>query len=185
MSAIHAEYPTPFRCSMQARQFKLMEPDTRSQRGHFDIVVLNRESAIKCDYEVLRSQFYQNFYVKLSTGELSLPFLNAVIEIKLFRDLAHPNRTESARQQAEYAEQAIRKVAATLETTKYYSKPFAKQGLVILLDNSDLVCSGNSEKARNKFLARLNELVRWEIFPSTLSCIWATPQGRKDYQGKK
>ena len=49
------------------------------------------------------------------------------------------NRTESARQQAEYAIQAVKKVAATLEAnTQYYPKPFASRGIVLLFDNSDL-----------------------------------------------
>lgn len=185
-SVIHTEYPTPFRCSMSERRFELLEiTNTKGQRGHFDVVVLNAEAAAKCDFETLRSQYYKALCDKLKAGAVPLPFLDYAIELKLFRDLAHPNRTESAKQQAEYAVQAIKKVAATLEATQYYSKPFAKQGLVLLFDNSDLVCSVDPEVARERFRERLNELVDWDSLPNTLSCIWVTPRGRQHYQGHR
>ncbi|MDD4873538.1 MAG: hypothetical protein PHE15_00960, partial [Dehalococcoidales bacterium] len=128
-SAIHTEYPTPFRCSMRDRQFEVLDnADKKGQRGHFDVVILNGVAASQCGYEILRSQYYNALCEKLRDGEVPLPLLDCAIELKLFRDLAHPNRTESARQQAEYAIQAVEKVAATLVSTQYYSKPFAKQG---------------------------------------------------------
>ncbi len=185
-SAIHTEYPTPFRCSMKDRQFKLLDPDSKGQRGHFDIVILNAATVAGCSFEVLRSQYYRAFLEKLRSGEVLLPFLDIAIEIKLFRDLAHSNRAESARQQAEYAVQAINKIAATLEAQPgYYPKPFAKRGLVLLFDNSDLVCSGDAEVARGKFQERFRELTDWDSLPDTLCCIWVTPQRRKNYQGLK
>lgn len=185
-SAIHTEYPTPFRCSMRERQFKLLDlKDTKGQRGHFDVVVLNAAAAAKCSFEVLRSQYYRTLCEKLKAGGMPLPLLDYAIELKLFRDLAHPNRTESARQQAEYTVQAIDKVAATLNATQYYSKPFANLGLVLLFDNSDLVCSGDAELARTKFWKRFRELTDWNSLPDTLSCIWVTPQRRENYQGYK
>ncbi|MFA4835780.1 MAG: hypothetical protein WC749_06920 [Dehalococcoidia bacterium] len=138
--AVHGEYPTPFRCSMKQRSFEPLPKDSKGQRGHFDIVVLNPLATAICELEVVRSQYYRLFLGDLP--KLPLPFLDCVIEIKLFRDLAHTNRTESAKQQAEYAVQAIKKVAETLKATTYYSKPFAKRGLVLLFDNSALVpCS--------------------------------------------
>lgn len=185
-AAIHTEYPTPFRCSMRGRQFELLDmADTKGRRGHFDVVVLNAAAAAKCGFEVLRSQYYKALCEKLKAGGVLLPLLDCVIELKLFRDLAHPNRTESAKQQAEYAVQAVKKVAATLESTQYYSKPFANQGLVLLFDDSDLVCSGNAELARTKFRKRFRELTDWDSLPDTLSCVWVSPLGRDNYRGRK
>jgi len=185
-SVIHTEYPTPFRCSMSERRFELLEiTNTKGQRGHFDVVVLNTDAAAKCDFETLRSQYYKALCDKLEAGQVPLPLLDYAIELKLFRDLAHPNRTESAKQQAEYAVQAVKKVAATLESTHYYSKPFARQGLVLLFDNSDLVCSGDAEVARSRFQERFSELTDWDSLPDSLSCMWITPQGREEYQGHK
>ena len=185
-SAIHTEYPTPFRCSMRDRRFELLDiADKKGQRGHFDVVVLNRVAASQCGFEILRSQYYNALCEKLRDGEVPLPLLDCAIELKLFRDLAHPNRTESARQQAEYAIQAVEKVAATLVSTQYYSKPFAKQGFVLLFDNSDLVCAGDAEIARGKFRERFSELAHWDSLPDTLSCVWVTPQGRENYRGHK
>ena len=185
-SVIHTEYPTPFRCSMRERRFELLDiADRKGQRGHFDVVILNAKAAAKCDFETLRSQYYKALCDKLETGLVPLPFLDYAIELKLFRDLAHPNRTESAKQQAEYAVQAVEKIAVTLETTQYYSKPFANHGFVLLFDNSELVCSGNAEVARRRFQDRFRELTDWGSYPDTLSCIWVTPQGREDYQGRK
>lgn len=185
-SVIHTEYPTPFRCSMRKRRFELLDiADRKGQRGHFDVVILDAKAAAKCDFETLRSQYYKALCDKLETGLVPLPFLDHAIELKLFRDLAHPNRTESTKQQAEYAVQSIEKVAATLESTQYYSKPFAKQGLVLLFDNSDLVSTSNTVVARQKFQDRLRELTDWDSLPDSLSCIWITPQGREQYQGHK
>ncbi len=187
-SAIHTEYPTPFRCSMRERRFELLDlADTKGQRGHFDIVVLNAAAASQCGFEILRSQYFKKLCEKLKAGGVPLPLLDCVIELKLFRDLAHPNRTESARQQAEYAVQAVKKVAATLESTQYqyYSKPFAKQGFVLLFDNSELVCSSDTEVARTRFQERFRELTDWDSLPGSLSCIWVTSQERKNYRGQK
>lgn len=184
-SVIHTEYPTPFRCSMRERRFELLDiANTKGQRGHFDVVALNAAAASQCEFEILRSQYYKILCNKLITGGVPLPLLDYAIELKLFRDLTHPNRTESAKQHAEYAVQAVKKVATVLESTQYYSNPFAKQGLVLLFDNSDLVCYGNAEAARGGFHERLRELIDWETLPNTLSCIWVTSQGRKNYRGQ-
>jgi len=185
-SAIHTEYPTPFRCSMRERRFELLDlTDTKGQRGHFDVVVLNGVAASQCGFEILRSQYYKKFCEKLKAGGVPLPLIDCVIELKLFRDIAHPNRTESTRQQAEYAVQAVEKVAATLDSTQYYSKPFANHGFVLLFDNSELVCSGDAEVARKRFQERFSELADWDSLPNTLSCISVTPQGRQNYQGHR
>jgi len=184
-SVIHTEYPTPFRCSMSERQFKLLDvANTKGQRGHFDVVVLNAEAAAECDFEILRSQYYKALCEKLKSGKVPLPILDYVIELKLFRDLAHPNRTESAKQQAEYAMQAVNKLNATVQPNDYYSEPFAKRGIVLLFDNSELVNDTSKvEAARKSFFEEFTKL-KWDLFPDTLSCIWVSPKSRLDYQGR-
>jgi len=185
-SVIHTEYPTPFRCSMSERQFKLLDvANTKGQRGHFDIAILNGTAASQCEFEILRSQYYKILCEKLKAGEVPLPLLDYAIELKLFRDLAHPNRTESAKQQAEYAMQAIRKIDATVQPNNYYSKPFAKYGIVLIFDNSDLVSDTfRIEDVRKRFFEEFQRL-EWKSFPDTLSCVWITPKKRLDYFGRQ
>jgi hypothetical protein len=185
-SVIHTEYPTPFRCSMSGRRFELLDiSDKKGQRGHFDIVVLNPTAAARCDFETLRSQYYKVLCDKLKAKAVPLPLLEYAIELKLFRDLAHPNRTESAGQQAEYAMQAVRKLDATVQPNDYYSKPFAKLGIALLFDNSELVCDGfKIDSARKSFFVKFSEL-NWKLFPNALSCIWVAPKNRIDFIGAK
>jgi hypothetical protein len=173
-SLVHGEYPTPFRCAMDNRSFTLLSPESKGGRGHFDIVVLNPATASEYEFEVIRLQDYQLFRSKLQVP--SLPFLDCVIEIKLFRDLTHPNRAVSIRQQAEYAVQAVSKIAAALEgQPKYYPKPFAKRGVVLLFDNSDLAYDADDvELARDGF-QKAFEKTEWDSIPETLSCVWVTP----------
>jgi len=181
-SLVHGEYPTPFRCAMADRSFKLQSPELKGRRGHFDIVVLNPEAASEYEFKVIRLQDYRLFRSKLQVS--SLPFLDCVIEIKLFRDLA-PNRAESAKQQAEYAVQAVKKVAAALKGhPEYYPKPFAKRGVVLLFDNSDSPSAGDVELARNRF-REVFEKTTWDSVPDTLLCVWVTPRKRVDYHGQK
>jgi len=184
-SRIHTEYPTPFRCSMRERQFALLDvANKKGQRGHFDIVILNEQAASQCEFEILRSQYYKTLCEKLKYGKVPLPFLDLAIELKLFRDLAHPNRTESAKQQAEYAVQAIKKLEATVQSNEYYPEPFAKRGIVLLFDNSELVNDIlKVEAARKSFFEEFTKL-RWESFPDTLSCIWVTSQEIRSYPGE-
>jgi len=184
-SRIHTEYPTPFRCSMNQRQFEVLDPrNTKGQRGHFDIVLLNTSAAKNCKFEILRSQYYKQFCEELVAGRVPLPFLDYAIELKLFRDLAHPNRTESAKQQAEYAAQAVRKLEATLLPCGYFLKPFAQQGIALLFDNSELADTKSVETARGQFRTRFQELIDWETFPSSLICLWVSSTFQEVLQGK-
>jgi len=183
-AVIHTEYPTPFRCSMSERRFELLDiTNTKGHRGHFDIAILNAAAASQCEFEILRSQYYKTFCERLRTGGVPLPLLDYAIELKLFRDLAHPNRTESAKQQAEYAMQAVNKLDATVQPNDYYSEPFAKRGIMLLFDNSDLVSSSNTEVAQGRFRERFRELTDWNSYSDRLSCIWVTIRGRVDYRG--
>ena len=183
ISLVHGEYPTPFRCSMKGRSFDLKPKGSDVNRGHFDIVVLNPKAIAESEFAVARSQYYRRLLDLLEEEKLLLPFLDCVIEIKLYRDLAHPNRTGFPEQQAEYATQALRKVAATLQSNEYYKHPFAKRGIVLLFDNSDLVCNGDAklagvELARNQFREELKEYITQSSLPRTLSCIWVTQKGK-------
>lgn len=53
---IHMEYPTPFKCSMKGTDFRLKANDSRYRRGHFDIVVLNRDIIRQLNFQEVRSQ---------------------------------------------------------------------------------------------------------------------------------
>lgn len=181
---VHGEYPTPFRCSMKRRQFSMCRRESTARRGHYDIVLLNRETVAQCDFEVARSQYYRLWLEELPN--IHLPFLDHVIELKLYRDLAHSNRTESPWQQAQYAAQAIQKVAAALDGQDgYYRRPFARRGVVLLLDNSDLVARGDLAGARTRFCKELDESVAWRSLPETLSILWATPTKRRNCSGRR
>jgi len=183
-ASLHGEYPTPFRCSMAGRQFCVSRAESLARRGHFDIVLLERSAAESCTFEVVRSQYYGLFLETLPT--LPMPLLEYVVELKLYRDLAHPNRTESPGQQAEYAAQAVLKVAAALDAQPgYYQKPFARRGTVLLLDNSHLAGQGDVAGAQGRFWQELRRLVDWRSLPETLSLAWVTPDDRQDRRGDR
>jgi len=183
-SVVHGEYPTPFRCSMANRSFRLVDIESKVQRGHFDVVLLNSSAAAQCAFEIVRSQYYKAFLRALP--HIPLPFLDCVIEIKLYRDLAHPNRTESAGQQAEYAVQAVNKVAAALDAqAAYYRRPFARRGIVLMLDNSHLVCSGDIQGARDYFRKTFEEALDFNSLPDTLIAIWVTTDEKREYRGMR
>ena len=181
-STIHGEYPTPFRCSMANRSFALQSVESKAQRGHFDIVLLNPTAATCSTFEIVRAQYYQSFLRELP--KLILPFLDYVIELKLYRDLSHPNRTESPDQQAEYAVQAIKKVSAVLAAQpQYYHKPFARNGTVLLFDNSHLTSVDGAKWARSRFLRTFEEALDWNLLPATLFCMWVSPEESREYNG--
>jgi len=132
----------------------------------------------------VRSQFYQAFLKELP--QLRLPFLECVIEVKLYRDLAHPNRTESPVQQAEYATQAISKVVAILDAqSEYYPCPFGSKGLILLCDNSLLACQESGAWARVSFRRRFDELLNWDSLPNTLSCLWVSERESQLWKGTR
>lgn len=183
-STIHGEYPTPFRCSMARRSFELADIKSQAKRGHFDIVLLNPCATAQCTFEVVRSQYYQAFLQALP--QLSLPFLDCVIEIKLYRDLAHPNRTGSAGQQAEYAVQAVNKVVAALDAQPtYYPRPFARYGIVLMLDNSHLAGGGDVVGARDYFQWTFEKALDWSLLPNTFLAIWTTSDKKREYRGMR
>ena len=183
-SVLHGEYPTPFRCKMPGRTFTIAPPESKARRGHFDIVLLDPDSIRGCSFEVVRAQFYRKFLAHLSS--LPMPFVDTIIELKLFRDLAHPNRTVSATRQGEYAVQAILKtVAALLPQIGYYTKPFARRGIVLLLDNSELAATSDVAVARSKFLNTFNGELNWRELPASLEAIYARSGKEKRFFGYK
>jgi hypothetical protein len=180
---VHGEYPTPFRCKMPERTFQVEPPNSKARRGHFDIVVFHPNAIQQCTFEVVRAQFYKMFLQKLAN--LPLPFLDSVIELKLFRDFAHRNATESAHRKAEATIQAILKTAAVLSPQAgYYQRPFATRGFVLIFDNSELSATGDISQARHKFLDMLKQ-VSWTTIPDTLSCIYVTSQKEYHFSGKR
>ena len=41
MSYVHAEYPTPFKCSLNDSRLKIRPPESKYKRGHIDLVIIN------------------------------------------------------------------------------------------------------------------------------------------------
>ena len=149
---IHAEYPTPFRCSMKERSFKLLENKPKGARGHFDIVVLNKEAVKDCDFEIKRAQDYEEFSEQLLNRNLKLPFLDCVIEIKLFREHIKSKSTGPAKKRMqEYAKQSLQKVVTAFEAKGYYSEPFTKYGVVLICDASELNDGEDWEAEKKRF----------------------------------
>ncbi|MFO7997195.1 MAG: hypothetical protein R6U93_08710 [Dehalococcoidia bacterium] len=183
-SCVHGEYPSPFRCSMAAHSFSLEDIESSASRGHFDVVVLNPAAALQCSFEIARAQYYHAFLGELS--HLPLPFLDCVIEIKLFRDLAHRNRTESPGAQAKYGMQAINKVVAALDAQPpYYFHPFARRGVVLMLDNSHLAYSTDILGARQRFINAFENALDCSLLPNTFLAVWATPDEKREYRGTR
>jgi hypothetical protein len=181
ISLVHGEYPTPFRCSMAGGSFELRRKESRAKRGHFDIAVLSPDAVAHCDFDVARSQDYRRLLDALERRQLPLPFLACAVEVKLYRDLADPNRAEPARQQVQHAMQAIRKLDAALQGNEYYRHPFVRRGIVLLFDNSDLVCAGSVERARNQLVARPKDGAAQHSLSSALSGIWVTQRTGKTH----
>lgn len=103
-----------------------------------------------------------------------------------YRDLAHPNRTESAGQQAEYAVQAVNKVVTALDAqSTYYPRPFAQYGIVLMLDNSHLAGGGDVVGARDYFQWTFEKSLDWSLLPNTFSAIWTTSDKKREYRGMR
>jgi hypothetical protein len=67
VSLVHHEYPTPFRCDMSNKDFRLVEESDRTnyggffKRGHYDLVVLNPDFVRKFDTIVVAGKNYKRF----------------------------------------------------------------------------------------------------------------------------
>jgi hypothetical protein len=166
-SLLHCEYPTPFRCKMTGTAFKVAGRSSRARRGHFDIVVLDPVSAGTVGFEVVRGQSYGILLEQLP--KLQLPFLECIVELKLFRGLSQAESTKTAHQQAELAAQAIQKVAATLVPQPgYYSAPFARWATMLAFDNSAAGDGGSRSASHDAFVRSLQELIAWKAMPASL-----------------
>jgi hypothetical protein len=67
VSLVHHEYPTPFRCDMSKKGFKIADETQRTQkhglyrRGHYDLVVLNPDFINEFDAVVVAGKNYRRF----------------------------------------------------------------------------------------------------------------------------
>jgi hypothetical protein len=67
VSLVHHEYPTPFRCDMSGKDFKIVDDCVRTgngglfRRGHYDLVVLNPAFVEKYDAVVVAGKNYRRF----------------------------------------------------------------------------------------------------------------------------
>jgi len=168
-SLVHTEFPTPFKCLMGERSFKVTD---EGKRGHFDIVILNSEIAKRCELDLLRSQDYSEFNLAIRNNKMRPFFLDCAIELKLFRTAKGSKWTKSAGEtDAQYALQTVSKLDATLKNTGD-AKQFAKRGIVLLFDNRIWAKDEDSKPGRDQFLKRMKS-TDWKSHPS-LSCIWVT-----------
>ena len=169
-SIIHGEYPTPYRCNMKDKSFELKNPEEKGfHRGHFDIVILEPKSIRDYNFEIIRAQDYGKFLPLLPN--LPMPFVDTIIELMLLRDL---NKTGPiAIELGKSAVQDILKTKATLVPQNgYYCEPFARRGIVLLMDNSELITNKNIDTARKKFRDELNKSVKWRELPNSLKVIY-------------
>jgi hypothetical protein len=91
---IHKEYPTPFRCDMRDKGFRVPDKDEKTEkngsfrRGHYDIVVLNPDFITQNDYDVIKAQNYKNFIkeIKHEYNQWSYPPVLYGIEFMFSRD---------------------------------------------------------------------------------------------------
>jgi hypothetical protein len=158
-SRVHAEYPTPFKCSMADRGFMVKDADSDYRRGHIDLVVFDEKELSNFTFEDARAQHFRGVLPKF--GALQIPLLSAAIELKLVRDIAHKNKTYSPNAQAEYAFQDLLKLSAlTSKQEEYYPNVpwFAGKALLLIFDNSSLT-GGHFREARENFDNRLKKLI--------------------------
>lgn len=167
-SIIHGEYPTPYKCDMKNKGFILKKPDEKGfRRGHFDIVILDPNSIRDYNFEIIRAQDYSKFLPQLPF--LPMPFVDTIIELMLLRDL---NKTKSIGLGKSAAQDIQKTKAALLPQNGYYCKPFARRGIVLLMDNSELITDKGIDIARKKFRDELNKSVNWKEFPCSLEVIY-------------
>ena len=64
VSLVHHEYPTPFRCDMSKKNFRLVEESDRTdkgrlfRRGHYDLVVLNPDFVNRAKFRLNSNSFF-------------------------------------------------------------------------------------------------------------------------------
>jgi len=181
-STVHGEYPTPFRCSMAGRSFKLANIKSKAQRGHFDIVLLNPSATAQCTFKVVRSQYYQAFLQALP--QLLLPFLDCVIEIKLYPRscLSKSNRVCRSASGICYTSRQQSSCGLRGSVNILPPRPFARYGMLLMLDNSHLTGDGDVVGARDYFQWTFEKALDWHLLPNTFSAIWATSDKKREYR---
>ncbi len=80
---IHKEYPTPFRCSMANYEFEYKTEEQGGQRGHYDLVILNRKFISNHDYFSVRAQDNTNFLKLIEKAKK--PIIDYAFEFSFFR----------------------------------------------------------------------------------------------------
>ena len=66
-SLVHLEYPTPFRCDMSKRGFRIVSDEEKTskgglyRRGHYDLVILNPEFVRRYDLVIVSGKNYESF----------------------------------------------------------------------------------------------------------------------------
>ena len=58
---VHQEYPTPFKCQMGDLRFEVLEDSSGSERGHYDLVLLNPWWVDKAPPEAIRGDSFSLF----------------------------------------------------------------------------------------------------------------------------
>ena len=79
LSLIHAEYPTPFKCSMENHSFEIKGIETKFIRGHIDMVLLN-PNFIKWIFNQDNLKFKPMYYVTGLGGVIFSDYIGDMIE---------------------------------------------------------------------------------------------------------
>lgn len=87
-SIVHTEYATPFRCDMTNHEFKIKVDDDRTakggkyRRGHYDIVVLNKEYIESNTTEIIQGQNYKELKSAVSNKPLIFDYAIEVMFVR-------------------------------------------------------------------------------------------------------
>lgn len=131
---VHHEYPTPFRCDMQDYGFRRAGEEERTprgglyKRGHYDLVILNKEFVGKSELKVVCGKHYQRF--KLAIQEVTIEPLIWACEVVFF-----PGVKSIRKNALKMIEQDALKVKATLGHKVGRDVNFCKMGSVLIFTN--------------------------------------------------
>jgi len=143
ISLVHTEYPTLTKCQMKGKEFKETDDDSKSRRGHFDIVVLNSEVINKVkNIEVIRGQSFNEEFIQ--NRDQYKPWLLYAIE--LMRIKRNPKSRKKSDKDKRYKSivQDFNKLEAA------YKKRFLKNGIVLVLEIVDI-----NNDTRNNIISKL------------------------------
>jgi len=99
VNLVHTEYPTPFRCDMNGKGFRVSSDEEvtpkggRYKRGHYDLVILNPNVIERFRYKDVRGQDYKSLEQNLLPHvSEEIPVLLYGIEINFFRSALRSRR---------------------------------------------------------------------------------------------